>query len=82
MKIVKASYDKVWGTGIPIHSDECLNEDKWHGFGILGEILMEIREETHAVPPSMLTTTPMDTAVPLTTSAEDVSTINSVGDVS
>ena len=42
MKLVEASFDKVWGT----HSEDCLTEEKWHGVGILGEILMQIREET------------------------------------
>ena len=45
MKLVEASFDKVWGTGVPIHSEDCLTEEKWHGVGILGEILMQIREE-------------------------------------
>ena len=42
MTLVEASFDKLWGTGVSIHSEDCLNEKKWHGVGILGEILMEI----------------------------------------
>ena len=84
MKIVEASFDKIWGTGVPIHSDDCLDEDKWHGIGILGEILMDIREETHSVPASLLTNTPMDTTTHATATiaTEDTTTCNMVSDTS
>ena len=42
-KLAEASYDNVFGTGVPLHSQECLDETKWEGIGLLGEILMEIR---------------------------------------
>ena len=42
--LVEASADKVWGTGIPLKDDNCLNTDTWNGIGILGEILMELRQ--------------------------------------
>ena len=44
-KIVKCSYDSVWGTGVPINDKNCLKEENWSRIGILGEMLMETREE-------------------------------------
>ena len=53
MKILKESgeriigectYDSFWGTGVPLHDPNCLNMDKWSNVGILGEILMQVRE--------------------------------------
>ena len=41
----EATYDKLWGTGIPIHRSDCTDRTKWHSNGIMGEILMEIRNE-------------------------------------
>ena len=47
--IVEASYDSIWGTGIPLHDQNCLNKKHWKNVGILGEILMDIRKEsTHS----------------------------------
>ena len=41
----EATYDKLWGTGVPIHRNDCTDRTKWHSNGIMGEILMEIRNE-------------------------------------
>ena len=41
--IVESSYDRIWGTGIPLSDPDCLNKSKWHNPGILGSILMDIR---------------------------------------
>ena len=41
--LVEASSDKVWGTGVSLKDEHCLNKDHWNGIGILGEILMELR---------------------------------------
>ena len=41
--IVESSYDYVWGTGVPLRDDDCLNTRKWRGQGLLGEILEEVR---------------------------------------
>ena len=40
--LVEASYDDVWGTGIPLSSEDCLIPAKWKTEGILGKILMHI----------------------------------------
>ena len=42
--IVEATYDNVWGTGKPLGHEECLNPTKWRSVGILGRILMKIRD--------------------------------------
>ena len=38
--IVEATYDTMWGTGIPLHQSDSLNSKKWKGIGLLGELLM------------------------------------------
>ena len=43
--LAEATYDKLWGTGIPLHCIDCTNRNKWHNIGIMDEILMAIREE-------------------------------------
>ena len=48
--IVEASYDNLWGTGIPLCDRNCLNQQQWKNTGILGEILMDIRRESHGQP--------------------------------
>ena len=43
--IAEASHDKLRGTGVPLHRENALNQDDWANVGILGEILMKIRED-------------------------------------
>ena len=43
--IVELSRDEVWGTGQHIGSKEALNKKKWTSNGLLGKILMEIRDK-------------------------------------
>ena len=45
--LVEGSYDNVWGTGEPLSSKDCLNPLKWSSIGILGRILMKIRDTTY-----------------------------------
>ena len=45
--LVESSQDKDWGTGIPLHDDRCLMEDKWTSQGLLEQILEEIRTTIH-----------------------------------
>ena len=42
--LVESNYDDTWGTGLPLSDPECLNKSKWKSIGILGRILMNIRE--------------------------------------
>ena len=44
-KLVKSSYNDLWGTGIPISNPNALDETKWKSTGLLGTILMSIRTE-------------------------------------
>ena len=42
--LAEASYDTMWGTGIPLHHQDCLDERKWKGSNLLGKLLMYIRK--------------------------------------
>ena len=43
-RIAEASRDNHWGTGIPLHSPDCLNTSKWNRTGgVMSEILSSIR---------------------------------------
>ena len=43
-KIVESCRDSLWGTSIDLHSEDELKPDKWKNTGILGEILMSVRD--------------------------------------
>ena len=43
--LVECSYDELWGNGIPLGDEFCLDRERWTNQGILGEILMEVRTE-------------------------------------
>ena len=42
LKLAESSYDRFWGTGIPLNDDKALDQTQWHNQGILGELLTEI----------------------------------------
>jgi len=43
---VEASpYDKIWGIGIGMDDDDCLDEHKWKGMNLLGRALTYVRNE-------------------------------------
>ena len=42
--LVESSKDNIWGTGIPLYRWDCLQHKYWNGNGLLGELLMEIRD--------------------------------------
>ena len=42
--LIESSYDEIWGTGIPLSNRNCLVKEQWKSEGILGRILMKIRE--------------------------------------
>ena len=44
-KLVECCYDTLWGTGVPITDKDCSKEKYWKGTRILGECLMEVRDE-------------------------------------
>ena len=43
--LVESSWDEIWGTGKPITSKDVLNKNKWTSNGLLGKILMGIRDK-------------------------------------
>ena len=47
--LVEACYERLWGTGIPLHHPDCLNQDKWYNKGIMSEMLDEIRTELYGI---------------------------------
>ena len=42
--IAEATYDKTWGTGIPLDSPDALIEEEWYNKGWMSDILMPIRD--------------------------------------
>ena len=48
-KIAEASYDNVWGTGIPLQLSDCLKQKEWGQIGILGDILMDMRHKNRNI---------------------------------
>ena len=42
--IVESSYDRKWGTGVPLHSPDALNSEYWIGDNLLGKILSIVRD--------------------------------------
>ena len=48
--IIECAKDMLWGTGVPLDNEKCLDSSMWKGHGtkkqgIMGEILCEIRNE-------------------------------------
>ena len=43
-KLAESSYDKLWGTGLPLHDKHASNPAYWTNTGLLGEILMDLRD--------------------------------------
>ena len=41
-RIVECAADRLWATGIPLNDPTCLDETKWIGPGILGQMLESI----------------------------------------
>ena len=44
-RIVECARDRLWGTGLALAREDCLNSDKWITPGIMGKLLEEIRTE-------------------------------------
>ena len=40
--LVECAYDKLWGFGVPLRNDDCLDETLWDGDNLLGKLLMKI----------------------------------------
>ena len=45
--IAESCYDRIWGTGVPLHSPDALNTDQWIGENMMGRILAIVRETLH-----------------------------------
>ena len=44
--LVESCLDNVWGTGKTLSDPDCLTSNKWKSVGILGRILMKIRDSS------------------------------------
>ena len=44
-QLVECCYDTLWGTGVPLKEETCLNPVLWHNQGIMGEMLEEVRDK-------------------------------------
>ena len=42
--LAESCYDKKWGTGIPLYSNDALRSDLWVGKNLLGKLLTTVRE--------------------------------------
>nr|WP_294096921.1 NADAR family protein [Proteiniclasticum sp.] len=40
-----AVHDKVWGIGLSMKDPNRFNVDKWRGLSLLGNLIMQVREE-------------------------------------
>ena len=76
--IVECCKDAVWGNGVPLHDDKCLDQSLWVHQGIMGEILEEIRSNLCLTSASNYTSTPeetveskMETSAPITQQHEN-----------
>ena len=49
LTLMECSYDTLWGAGIPLHREDCLNSSAWTSVGLLGEIVMDIRRELESL---------------------------------
>ena len=60
--VVESTGDWFWGTGIPLHRNDCLNRKMWTGQGLLGEILCEIHDDyvKNRTIPNAIEHTPME----------------------
>ena len=43
--IVECTTDRIWGNGVLLSMDDCLDPERWISPGLLGEILEEVRSE-------------------------------------
>ena len=43
--LVECSWDRVWGTGCPLSRPDCLDAENWESPGLLGKLLMTVREK-------------------------------------
>ena len=68
LTLVESSYDKHWGTGIPLHDYRCLISSRWHTQGLLGIMLQHVRTrlKLENQPPSTPTSENMETNAAIT----------------
>ena len=45
---VEATYNKIWGSGIPISSEKAANDAEWPGKNMLGNMLTELSKALYS----------------------------------
>ena len=50
LKLAESTYDKLWGMGLSLNDANALKPSHWANQGLLGEILMEIRDNADTAP--------------------------------
>ena len=45
MQIVEATYDRYWGTGVPLKSHQVLDQQSWYNTGLMCELYQRLRAE-------------------------------------
>ena len=46
-RLIEATTDRLWGTGVAFRDVNVLTEDKWYNLGWLSEMLQTIRNLAH-----------------------------------
>ena len=47
--LVECAYDHLWGSGIPMHEENCFKEQDWSGENLLGKLLMKVRDDNRDI---------------------------------
>ena len=50
--LVECSWDKIWGTGCPLSRPDCLEAENWESPGLLGTLLMAVRDKLISTEPA------------------------------
>ena len=45
LQLAESSLDTMWGIGLPLHNANSTDPTYWRNQGLLGKILMEIRDD-------------------------------------
>ena len=44
-QLVEANpFDRIWGSGIPIHTDDIFKPEKWKGNNLAGKVLLRVQQ--------------------------------------
>ena len=52
--LAEATYDKLWGTGIPLHRRDCTDHSKWHNTDVAISVIIDIFSRIELFPSNVL----------------------------